>query len=62
MKYLILTLLLAISFSSNARDAKQVRAFRGVAKCPITNTVQRKCPGYVVDHVVLYNYRKENYG
>lgn len=52
MKYLLLSLLLAISFSSTARDAKQVRAFRGVAKCPVTNSIQRKCPGFIVDHIV----------
>lgn len=51
MKYLILTLLLAISFSSIARDAKQVYAFHKLVPCPVTNKIQRKCPGYIVDHV-----------
>lgn len=52
MKYLLLTLLLAISFSSTARDAKQVYAFHKLVPCPTTGKIQRTCKGYIVDHIV----------
>lgn len=34
------------------RSKKAVSVFRATVRCPVTGEVGKRCPGYVVDHVV----------
>jgi hypothetical protein len=44
--------LIVWAFDVEARDAKQVRAYRAENPCPATGKTRGACPGYVVDHIV----------
>ncbi len=49
-----LTLLLALSFSAEARQPRSAAAkaeFKRSTPCPETGQHRGKCPGYVVDHI-----------
>jgi hypothetical protein len=48
---IILTAFLVIS-SAEARDPKEVDAFRKLNACPATQSTKGACPGWVVDHII----------
>ena len=52
MKTLLIFLLFVVTTIAQARDPSQVRAFRKLNPCPVTNMTTGACPGYVVDHIM----------
>ena len=57
MKLLLLACIMAVAGPVFAdarpqRSAAQVRAFKKLSTCPAGVYLARRCPGYVVDHVV----------
>jgi hypothetical protein len=55
MRLLICLLILALPANAGEhikRDPKAVRTFRAIVPCPATEKPERRCPGYVVDHII----------
>jgi hypothetical protein len=47
----ILSLLFSVNASASTRHTAQANAFRKANACPVTNKIQARCPGWVVNHI-----------
>lgn len=52
LKIITIQLLLSNMAIADTRHPQTVYLFKSTHPCPATNKIQRKCSGYVVDHII----------